>query len=314
MKIVNLRQGTAEWLAWRDLGVSASDVATILGENPHKTPWSLWAERTGLQEKEVGYFCRQGKRGEPVMRRWWEEKRDTLLFPACAEGPNPRLRASFDGLDDDGIPVEIKVPTDAVFQKVKSDRENADVYKLYRFQVQAQIYVSEQDHGFLVFGRVAERDGGFVVDDVVDFRIERDDALIAMMLEKAEAFMSLVTTRTEPSKDPARDFFVPTSEMDMARWKKAAEMYRETSKQIEMLTANRDKAKADMLNMMGQFAAADADGIQIKRYPQKGSVDYKAFLVSRSLDPEKAEAFRNPSSMNTRVTIKQTGAKAIKAA
>lgn len=36
-----------QWLAAREGGISASDVKTALGFDPHKTPWELWAEKTG---------------------------------------------------------------------------------------------------------------------------------------------------------------------------------------------------------------------------------------------------------------------------
>src|SRR5690606_2655687 len=38
MVLVDLEQGSPEWLAWRAEGIGASDAATIMGENPYQTP------------------------------------------------------------------------------------------------------------------------------------------------------------------------------------------------------------------------------------------------------------------------------------
>ena len=35
------------WLQERSKGIGGSDVATVLGLNPYKTPLSLWEEKTG---------------------------------------------------------------------------------------------------------------------------------------------------------------------------------------------------------------------------------------------------------------------------
>lgn len=36
------------WREWRRGGLGASDVAAVLGLSPYASPWSLWAEKTGL--------------------------------------------------------------------------------------------------------------------------------------------------------------------------------------------------------------------------------------------------------------------------
>jgi putative phage-type endonuclease len=38
----------ADWLAWRQGGIGASDVAAILGLSPWASPWSVWADKAGL--------------------------------------------------------------------------------------------------------------------------------------------------------------------------------------------------------------------------------------------------------------------------
>ena len=37
MRIVNLEQGTKEWLEWRRQGITATESSVILGLSPYKT-------------------------------------------------------------------------------------------------------------------------------------------------------------------------------------------------------------------------------------------------------------------------------------
>lgn len=51
--LVGWRDSDARWLAVRRTGISASDVAAVLGFGPYKTPWEVWADKTGVRTREV---------------------------------------------------------------------------------------------------------------------------------------------------------------------------------------------------------------------------------------------------------------------
>ena len=44
MTVVDLNQRSDEWLNWRSLGVTATDIPVILGLSPYKTVWQLLKE------------------------------------------------------------------------------------------------------------------------------------------------------------------------------------------------------------------------------------------------------------------------------
>jgi predicted phage-related endonuclease len=48
MKVINVSQRSDAWLVWRAQGLSASEAATIMNRSPYKTPWRLYAKKTGL--------------------------------------------------------------------------------------------------------------------------------------------------------------------------------------------------------------------------------------------------------------------------
>lgn len=155
MKIVDLRQRTPEWHAWRRQGIMATATAVILGQHVEKTRWRLWAELTGrVAPLDLSMIpqVRLGILHEPYAVAWFEERYKTTLLPLCGECATfPLLRASFDGVDDDGCPVEVKVPSDKNFDLVLEQGEKSEPYRLYWWQVQHQIAVAGSARGYLVF-------------------------------------------------------------------------------------------------------------------------------------------------------------------
>ena len=61
------------------------------------------------------------------------------LLPSCAEADhNAIFRASFDGINDAGEPVELKMSLPVSFEDVQAHREQSEAYQLYWVQVQHQ--------------------------------------------------------------------------------------------------------------------------------------------------------------------------------
>ncbi len=53
-----------------------------------------------------------------------------MLLPVCAESDEePILRASFDGITDDGIPVELKAPTEENLREAKANGTQSEMYR-----------------------------------------------------------------------------------------------------------------------------------------------------------------------------------------
>jgi putative phage-type endonuclease len=86
MKIVDVTQRLPEWLRWRAQGVTASEAAIVLGRSPYKTPWRLWAERTGLAREadlSANPHVQRGIAREDWARKAFEERHGTMLLPLC---------------------------------------------------------------------------------------------------------------------------------------------------------------------------------------------------------------------------------------
>lgn len=318
MKVVNIAQRTDEWLDWRKQGVTGTDAAALLGLHDKKTPWRIWAEKLGKVPPEDLSGNPNVQRGialEPIAREAIEQKHDLLLLPVCGEqDEHAILRASFDGVDDNGRPVEIKCPGDKVWAALQKGGDESPEYHRYVVQVQHQILVSGSDSALLVY---------FHNGEMLEFTLQRDDKMCREITEKAQAFWDLVVNRKEPEKDPLLDVLVPTGKargmwMTLSNDRKRINRFlTEAETRVKTLKAQQKEVDTAMVGLMGEFLHAEADGVAITRYQQQGAVDFKALLADLYPDLELTDEllakYRKSSSNRTRITLSDTEASEQKA-
>ena len=128
--IVDLSQGTPEWLEWRNDGIGASDAPIIMGENPWKSAAELLEVKCGrARESDRNAAVARGIELEPEARRVYISRTGTLVQPACLQsGSYDWLRASVDGLSyrADAV-VEIKCG-ESVYRKTRQYGRVPDYY------------------------------------------------------------------------------------------------------------------------------------------------------------------------------------------
>jgi predicted phage-related endonuclease len=246
----------------------------------------------------------RGNTLEDAARRAFEERHGTLLLPVCGESEeHPVLRASFDGIADDGAPVELKVPAERTFAEVAATTTESTAFRLYWPQVQHQLYVAGAGQGWLVFYGEPDR--------LLEFPIERDEAfLIQELVPAALAFWEAISKRKEPPRDPARDLYVPLGE-ELDQWSVLAGEYRDLLREKARLETLLKERKADLerveerlLALMGGFLTAEAAGLKVTRFLQNGSIDYAKALKALlpKLDPAELETYRRTAAERVRVT------------
>src|SRR5579885_856972 len=133
---VNLKQGTKDWLKWRQSGIGASEIYALalaaesldykvrcprdLGDAPPwiETPVQLYRRKTGaVPPPEVNEDMARGSRLEPLIRTAFCARLRIPVVPVCVEVPKTPLKASLDGWREPhpkkhnfGVLVEIKAP------------------------------------------------------------------------------------------------------------------------------------------------------------------------------------------------------------
>lgn len=310
MKLVPLKQRTPAWEHWREAGITASEAPIILGRSPYKSPWRLWAERTGVvtpEDLSTKPCVQRGIALEDQVRRGFEDRHGTLLLPLCAESSeHPVLRCSLDGLNDDGEPVELKVPTERTYRRLKQERDRTTAFQLACVQLQLQLYVTEAPRGWLVF------DPCLSGSPPLEFAIARDERFIVTELVPAcLAFWDCVTSGQAPEHETERDLYVP---VDGARteWTQAAQTYRALTedrghleRQLKTVKKRLAQAEAVFIRQMGEHLLAEAEGVRVTRYRQNGAVDYPALLkaIAPDLETETLERYRKAPSQRIKVTL-----------
>lgn len=68
-----------EWLQARKSGIGGTDVAPILGLSRYRTPWEVWADKTGKATTEETDAMRRGRNMEPVVRAEYEHYNETTV-------------------------------------------------------------------------------------------------------------------------------------------------------------------------------------------------------------------------------------------
>lgn len=312
MKVIDVSQRSDAWREWRSQGVSASEAAVIMNRSPYKTPWRLYAEKIGLvleQNLDNNPLILAGIRQEPLALQRFEEKHDVLLLPVCGESERfPLMRASFDGLSEHNEPVEVKCPHETTFLDVVLNREWSEAYKLYWHQVQQQLLVSEAERGFLFFYHEGQD---------VEFEIRRDENFINTLIQTAMTFWANVKNRKEPDKDPERDLYLPKGASELA-WQKLAANYRQNQQllediksQVEVIQFQQAQYEKALVEMMGDYLAAEHSGVRVNRYLAQGLIDYKAAIKALIPDCSEStlEAYRKPSAQRIRMTCRDDDGK-----
>lgn len=141
--LVELQQGTPEWLDWRSQGIGASDAPTIMGENPWKSAAQLLDEKCGTKNTDSSNAMARGSALEPEARTRFEQKFVVQVAPACLQSVEIEwLRASVDGITSDfSRVVEIKCG-ESVYRKTSISRQ---VPRYYFGQLQHILAVTNLD-------------------------------------------------------------------------------------------------------------------------------------------------------------------------
>ncbi|NCC62253.1 MAG: hypothetical protein EOM12_15240 [Verrucomicrobiae bacterium] len=142
--IIELEQGTMEWLGWRHRGIGASDAPTVMGENPWKSSARLLQEkRSRVRQTRPNAAMQRGTLLEPKARVAYECETGSHVHPVCLQSSQYSwMRASLDGLSGDGKTiVEIKCGKSAY----KSADISGEVPSYYYGQLQHILAVTGND-------------------------------------------------------------------------------------------------------------------------------------------------------------------------
>lgn len=289
MKLVHFEQDSPEWHEWRAIGIGASE-AGVIAQSPHAklTEYQLYLEKTQQAEPadlDGNPYVMRGKNREDEVRGAASEYLKTLpeygpgivVEPACAEHDvHSHIHASFDGLIDQQIPVELKFLSDGEWDLASQLGEQSPAYQLYRWQVMQQSLVAGTDHGWLML----YKEGGYLIP----FRMTFSQAELDELLVLLNAFWDRVVNFVAPARHKKNDYFAPEHLAEQLRWRALSRQFGPLRKrravleaQIATLKEQEQPYLEQFVELMGEYQKARFAGVQVNRINSAGSVDYKAY-------------------------------------
>lgn len=333
--VASVLQKTDEWLAWRQLGIGASSVPTIMGESPFETPYGYWAIRVGLRpplDLSGNPNVQRGNKYEEEARAAWEARYKQWVVSICAvNNAAPWLRVSYDGVTAgtgiDRINLEIKCPNDKKMHKLLEKLCGAEEHTLTGGHDELKAlgfgyYYGQLQYQMLVAGCMTTH---FWLYDTnrktgVCIIVSIDIPYCEKMLPKVEAFWGMIQSMTAPEFDPERDVYDPVHfDQDVRRqWDLAEENYTVKEREIKALKAKvkaleteRDEQKEILEGLCGPWPKVQsASGFAVTQFTRRGSIDYKSAIADLAPATTEAqlEVYRKESTQSVRVTVpKETG-------
>jgi putative phage-type endonuclease len=190
-------EGSPEWQAARDGAITGSRIAAVCGLSPWESPFSLWHRMMGIApEQPVTDLMHWGTKLEPVILSEYADRRahvghQLVIKPGIYRHHERTWQmVTTDAIDGDRI-VEVKY---APVTEGWGDEGTDEIPVYYRCQVQWQmdVFGFEQATVATFFGGRSE---------YREYTVDRDPADIAVLLEKAVAFLASINGGDRPDID-----------------------------------------------------------------------------------------------------------------
>lgn len=278
MKIIQLEQGSPEWLSWRKTVITATDCSCIMGNNPWTTAYQCWQRKLGLvEELKSNEAMERGKRLEPEARAQFEERYRIKMEPAVVESSEfDFLGASLDGISYLGNHIlEIKCGG----QKLHAMAARGEIPQYYRDQIQHQLLVTRAEKCFYY---------SFDGSDGICIEVIPDPEFANRFLPKAREFLKCIAFNEPPPLQDG-DYKDMTDE---AHWKSYAHEYIRLCKEIKTLEEIKESYRKELIKLSSD-QNCKAHGVKVMKTHLKGRISYEDIPEMKDLDLEK---YRKPSS------------------
>jgi putative phage-type endonuclease len=255
-----------DWLEYRKQGIGGSDASVVCGISRYKSPVELWMDKTGqLPYQEAGEAAYWGTLLEALVRTEFTKRTGievTHKHQLLRSEEHPFMQANLDGTcehPDLGTCI-FEAKTASAYKAGEWEDAIPDEYQL---QIQ---------HYMAVTGYKAAYIAVLIGGNAFRWKfIERDEELIAMMIELEEDFWNHVQDGTPPPLDGSNasakflsERFPNSKPHSQITLPDAAEallrQYDAACEQLEALTAQKQEAENQLKQMMGENEVGTAEG------------------------------------------------------
>ena len=293
LKLVNTQElSRDDWLAVRRKGIGGSDAAAAVGLNPYMSPLELWLDKTGRSEgiphpapDDTTSPTYWGTLLEPIVAAVYTRITGNRVRKINAVLRHPTIPWMLVNIDR-----EVVGASDVQILECKTAGEHGA--RLWRDGVPEYVELQVQ-HQLAVTGKTAAHVAVLLCGQALEvFRIERDDALIARLIELEARFWRYVETDTPPpadgseSADRALRHLYPGSggTVDLTDNRCLSSVFADlvaVRAEIEARQAVEAKLKQTIQQAMGEATRAvfETGSVSFKRSRDSSTVDLKRLLA-----------------------------------
>lgn len=285
MKIINLEQGTPEWLSWRKTVITATDASAIMGVNPWVTPYKCWQRKLGLiEEQKSNDAMQRGQRLEPEARAQFIERYGIEMTPMVVESSEfDFLGASLDGISQfRRFILEIKCGG----TKLHDMASQGIIPEYYTHQMQHQLLVTGAEKCFYY---------SYNGKDGICLEVFPDPKFIESFMPKAREFWKSIAFFDPPPLQPS-DYKNMSDSLD---WQEYAKMYQETVATIKGLEDKKDYLRRKLIELCSDQSCS-GHGLKVMKTMMKGRVAYDEIPEIKDLD---LEQYRKSSTSSWKIFI-----------
>jgi putative phage-type endonuclease len=285
MKIIELEQGSQEWLSWRKTVITATDCPAIRGTSPWSTAYKAWQRKLGLiEEQKSNDAMERGKGLEPIIRERFIKNFGMNMAPAVVESSEYEfLGASLDGLSECGKYI-LEVKTGG--HKLHEMAKNGVVPDYYMDQMQHQLLVTAADKCFYQVGGEDEQQDEIVIEVYPDLEFAKS------YVPMARGFWTCVQDVISPQLS-MKDYHL----QENSDWLNAANEWTKINQQMKELEKQEKKSRSALITLSNNENSIGG-GVRLSRIISKGRVDYSCVPELKSIN---LDAYRKPANESWRL-------------
>lgn len=298
-----------EWKALRSQYIGGSDSAAVVGLNPFKSAYSLWAEKTGkIPPFEGNLTTEVGAYLEEFVAKLFERETGKKVRRNNRSMINDKYPWAIANIDrevvgEDAV-LEIKTTSEMNLKKFK----NGDYPANYYVQLMHYLAVTEKEKGYLAV-LIGNRDFRW-------FEIERDEDEINALMHAEELLYKCIKEDSAPPTDgtestsEAISTLYPESvgeSVSLFGYDSKLEQYIAIGKQIKELKELQDEMANNVKAFMGESGKGESDSYTVSwTSSNRTTFDSKKFATDHS-DMDLSNYYKNTPVRTFRVTEKNGG-------
>ncbi len=279
MKIINVEQGSKEWLRWRKTVITATDCPAIMESSPFVTPYKCWQRKLDLVQQQVcNEAMERGRKLEPEALKLFNETYGMNMEPAVVESTEFEfLGASLDGLFGSDHILEIKCGG----AKLHDMANKGEIPNYYMDQMQHQLLVTRAEKCFYY---------SYNGHEGICIEVLPDPEFINRFMPKARAFWRGIATFEAPALT-IKDY---KDMNDNRTWNEYVDMYQKVDKDIKALEDKKDYIRKKLIELC-EDQNSQGNGLKVMKIITKGRVNYEAIPEIQGIDLDKYRKESNSS-------------------